>query len=85
MAKSTLPTNPTASQVRTALGLPTNVRGKLSQATIAEYNKGKRANKRYVPGVGVRNAAERKATRADLVSKGLAGKRGPLPQSVSKG
>lgn len=83
MAKSTLPVNPTAGQVRAALGLPVR-KGKLSQARIDEYNKGKRADKRYVPGVGVRNAAERKAERARLVAAGLAGRRGPLPQSVSK-
>lgn len=84
MAKSTLPTNPTADVVRSALGLPVK-RGKLAQADIDAYNKGKRAEKRYVPGVGVRNAAERTATRARLVAEGKAGRRGPLPQSVSKG
>lgn len=77
MSKSVLPTNPTAAQVRAALGLaPT--RGQLSEAVIAQYNKGKRQDKRYVRGAGVRAKAEGQAVRADLVKQGLAGKRGPL-------
>jgi len=78
MAKATLPTNPTASDVRTALGLPSGVRGKLSQSAIATYNKGKRANKRYVPGATGRAKAERTAVRARLVAEGKAGLRGPV-------
>lgn len=86
MAKSTLPTNPTASQVRAALGLPVT-RGQLSEAVIAQYNKGKRANKRYVRGAGVRQTAEAKATakasREALRASGVkVGTRGPLPKAT---
>lgn len=82
MAKSVLPTNPTAAQVRAALGLPAQ-RGKLSQAVVDQYNKGKRANKRYVPGQGRRNKADAVATREALRAQGVAvGARGPLPKAA---
>ena len=76
--RNVLPTNPTATQVRQALGLPTNVRGNLSQSVIDQYNKGKRADKRYVRGNTKTAKAARDAQRATLVAAGVAGKRGPL-------
>lgn len=82
--RSVLPTNPTASQVREALGLPSNRRGVLSQAEVAAYNKGKRANKRYVPGNSGKAAAANKAQRAALVEAGVAGKRGPLGKAAKE-
>jgi hypothetical protein len=85
MAKSVNPTNPTAAQVRAALGKP-STRGVLSKADIAAYNKGKRGNKRYVPGAGVRQAAERQAERAALREAGLLGEkaRGPLSKAAKE-
>lgn len=84
MAKSTLPTNPTAAQVREALGLPAQ-RGRLSAEVVARYNKGKRANKRYTQGQSGRVAsetkAERTAAREALRAQGVkVGARGPLPK-----
>ena len=84
MAKATLPTNPTAAQVRASLGLPVQ-RGQLSEAVIAQYNKGKRANKRYTRGqsgtVAAAAKAERAAQRDTLRAQGVAvGTRGPLPK-----
>lgn len=85
MAKSKFPTNPTASVVRQALGLPAQ-RGQLKQSEIDAYNKGKRAEKRYVRGAGVKAKAQRAEHREALRAKGVAvGQRGPLPQSVTKG
>lgn len=85
MPKPTLPTNPTATDVRARLGLPLNQRGQLSQAHIDAYNKGKRAEKRYVRGAsGVASAqakAEAKAAREALAASGVkVGTRGPLPK-----
>lgn len=84
MAKPTLPTNPTAADVRARLGLPVQ-RGQLKQAEIDQYNKGKRAEKRYVRGAsGVASAqakAEAKAAREALAASGVkVGTRGPLPK-----
>lgn len=82
MSKSTLPTNPTAAQVREALGLPVQ-RGQLSEAHIAQYNKGKRGPKRYVRGNTNAAKAQTKAQREALRASGVAvGKRGPLSKSA---
>lgn len=80
--RSVLPTNPTATQVREALGLPTDVRGNLSAEVVAQYNKGKRAEKRYVPGNTKRAKAARDEQRASLRAQGLAGERGPLSKAA---
>jgi hypothetical protein len=80
--RSTLPTNPTASQVRAALGLPSK-RGQLSEAVIAEYNKGKRGEKRYVRGNTNAAKAATAAQRQALREAGVAvGKRGPLSKAA---
>lgn len=80
--RSTLPTNPTAAQVRAALGLPSQ-RGQLSQAHIDAYNKGKRGPKRYVRGNTNTAKAERAAHRQALREAGVAvGKRGPLSKAA---
>lgn len=82
-SKSKFPSNPTANDVRTALGLPVQ-RGQLSQAHIDAYNKGKRANKRYVRGAGVAQRQARTEARAALVAQGVAGKRGPLSAAAKE-
>lgn len=81
--RSVLPTNPTAAQVREALGLPAK-RGALSRAEVAAYNKGKRAEKRYTPGNTRRASADRTAQRAALVEAGVAGQRGPLSRKAQE-
>lgn len=83
MSKSTLPVRPTAAQVRAALG-KAPVRGNLSDADIAAYNKGKRANKRYVRGNTRAAKVEGQAVRATLQAQGLAGKRGPLSAAAKQ-
>lgn len=82
--RQTLPTRPTATQVREAMGLPTNVRGNLPQSVVDAYNKGKRAEKRYVRGNSRSAAAEAKAQRQALVEAGVAGKRGPLGKAAKE-
>jgi hypothetical protein len=80
--RSILPTNPTAAQVRQALGLPSK-RGQLSEAHIAEYNKGKRADKRYVRGNTNVAKAQTQAQRQALRESGVTvGKRGPLSKAA---
>lgn len=82
--RQTLPTRPTAAQVREALGIPSSRRGVLSRQEVADYNRGKRSEKRYVPGNSRTAAAEAKAQRAALVEAGVAGKRGPLGKAAKE-
>jgi len=82
MSRSILPTNPTAAQVRAALNLPVQ-RGQLSEAHIAEYNKGKRGPKRYVRGNTNVAKAQTQAQRQALRESGVTvGKRGPLSKAA---
>jgi hypothetical protein len=81
------PVRPTAAHVRAALGLPSNQRGQLSEADIARYNKGKRADRRYVRGQSRALVSEAKAAakaqREALRAAGVAvGERGPLPKAA---
>ena len=53
-------------------------RGRLHPEVIKGYNKGRKADRQYVLGSSTSVAQQHKATRAALVEKGLAGKRGRL-------
>jgi hypothetical protein len=99
MAKS-LPA-PTASTVRQALREPSKfstlspeaqatvregARGRLHPDAIKAFNRGRKANRRYVLGVGISNKAQAQAARAAYIAAG-GGARGPMKplDSVSKG
>lgn len=85
MSKSTFPAKPTAAQVREALGIPTNRRGVLSVAEVAAYNKGKRADKRYVPGNTRAHVEATKAQREAAAKAGVfVGQRGPLSNAAKE-
>lgn len=65
-------------------------RGQVAHAAIAVFNRGRKAHRKYTPGQGAVKKSDRAAQRADLISRGLAGKRGPLSKVaqdslVSKG
>lgn len=104
MAKSIRVTRPTASDVRKfAAEHPEKFsalseraqhtlvsRGQLAQAVIDTYNKGVKPERQYVRGQSGAVKADRMNVRADLIARGLAGKRGPLSKAaqeclVSKG
>lgn len=53
-------------------------RGQVADAAITVFNRGKKAHRKYVRGQGLVKKGERAAQRADLISRGLAGQRGPL-------
>lgn len=57
-------------------------RGQVAAKAIAVYNRGRKAHRRYVPGQGQTVKAQKAQVRADLVSRGLAGKRGPLSKAA---
>lgn len=59
-------------------------RGQLPQVVIDDYNKGVKPDRQYVRGQGLAVKADRKAVRADLIAKGLAGKRGPLSKEAQE-
>lgn len=96
MSKSTLPSRPTAAQVRAAVKAnPALVeslsekarhtldsRGRMHGEVIAAYNKGKRAEKRYSLGNTASAKAQTAAARAKAVEAGLTGTRGPLSRAA---
>jgi hypothetical protein len=59
-------------------------RGQVAHAAIKVFNKGRKAHRQYVPGQGLTVKADRAAQRADLISRGLAGKRGPLSKEAQQ-
>jgi hypothetical protein len=59
-------------------------RGQVSHAAIKVFNKGRKGHRQYVPGQGGIKKGERAAQRADLISRGLAGKRGPLSKEAQQ-
>ena len=56
-------------------------RGRLHPEVIASYNKGRKPERQYVLGVGVKAKAEAADLRAKVVAAG-GGKRGPIAKSV---
>lgn len=58
-------------------------RGRLHPEAVKVHNS-RRRTRQYVLGASGEQAAAAKALRADLVSKGLAGKRGPLPAATKE-
>lgn len=59
-------------------------RGQVSHAAIKVFNKGRKGHRQYVPGQGGIKKGERAAQRADFVSRGLTGKRGPLSKAAQQ-
>lgn len=58
-------------------------RGRLHPEVIKAYNKGRKADRQYVEGVGKVVKADAQALRAKAVAAG-AGKRGPLPKGLAE-
>lgn len=70
---------PEAAQVTVAKG----ARGRLHPEVIAEFNKRRKADRRYEVGASGAVVAERKAQRKALAESGVAvGKRGPLSKDA---
>lgn len=57
-------------------------KGRLAAKVIADYNKGRKAERQYVLGVGKAKAAEAQAVRKAYVAAG-GGKRGPIRKESS--
>lgn len=56
--------------------------GRLNPEVIAAFNRKRAKARRYVVGATTAANKARTAARAELVEKGLAGRRGPLPKSL---
>lgn len=56
-------------------------RGRLHPEVIAAYNRGRKPERQYVLGVGVKAKAEAQTLRAQVVAAG-GGKRGPIAKAV---
>lgn len=59
-------------------------RGQVAHSAIKVFNRGKKGYRQYKPGQGLVKKGERAAQRADLVARGLAGKRGPLSKDAQQ-
>lgn len=62
--------------------LAEGARGRVPAEVVSDYNRGRKPERQYVVGVGVKAKAEAAEQRAALREQGLAGTRGPLSKAA---